>query len=122
MAASVPFADLQRLFHIAQMQKSRLIALAAIVAIVVGIIAWDANWAGREANAAFEARLHATPKLVIDQQYDRGVICGSYQFGSQAPGRFIFVSYYSSGVSPEGLLISSDPTYRPTANKWCRKQ
>ena len=92
----------------------------ALLAGVLGLIWWDSKWAERETSAAFELRMHLVPHLTFDQQYFRGVICGTYKFPSQSPRRFVFVSHDSSGEIPEGLLVPSDPNYLAIASKSCR--
>jgi len=103
------------------MRKRWAIFVPAVLIAVIAIIAWDSGWAKRESRAAFAARFHGIPRLALGRQYYRGVICGTYQFPSRPPERFIFVSHYSSGENPEGLWVSSDPMFQPSARKLCQK-
>jgi hypothetical protein len=104
------------------MWKWRVAILLTVLVTFVAIIIWDSGWANRETSAAFSARFQTVPRLSFDQQFHRGVICGSYQFRLQMPGRFLFVSHYSSGDNPEGLLIQSDAPFQAAAYKLCPKR
>jgi len=101
------------------MWKWRAVSFLIVLIAVTAIIVWDSGWAKREASAAFQARFHKVPLLALDQQFYRGIICGTYQFPSRGPDRFVFVNHYSFGEEPEGLMVRTDTAFPSTASKLC---
>ena len=102
------------------MWKRRAVAALAILAVIVGIIMWNSGSTEREANAALATRFHRAPKIMDSLQIWRGITCGSYRLPAQQPNRFIYVSHYSDGDSPEGLLVAGDANFQSTFDKRCQ--
>ena len=97
-----------------------LLPLFAILLLLGSFINWNREWAERETSKAFSDRFHGIPRRTIHHQYQRGVVCGAYQFPSHQEERFIYVSYYSSHKDPLGLFIPSDAGFEALAAKLCR--
>ena len=103
------------------MWKIKAGVFAAIIAIVLAIILWDSGSTEREAKAAFATRLGREPSLSVDQQYHRGILCGSYRVEDRSQGRFVYISHYSAEpLTLQGLHLATDNGFQAVAARLCR--
>jgi len=103
------------------MWKLKAGVFAAIIAVVVAIILWDSGSTEREAKAAFATRLSHKPSLSVDQQYHRGIVCGSYRVDDGSKGRFVYISHYSAEpLALQGLHLATDDGFQALVARLCR--
>src|SRR3954447_16339743 len=121
-----PFAPGGRLWdslfppHIWMNWRTRLAVWAVLIAVIVGIIAWDAGSMERETRKALAQRLGPATQMKSDPYYRRGVSCGAYAMPSGLRGRFVYVSELSAeDRALVGLHLSADRNFSTIVSQLC---